>query len=118
MTTRQRAKIWLRNNFPEEVLNPMRSSKYFSDAGLWFFTFPARFFDDELAGHLNILCETAADRSQFHYLKVPFSFFRENEADFDIRLSGDFDLHISAKDHNWLIDERSNNISFRPYHKI
>lgn len=113
MTTRERAKRWLRNSHPAETASPLRTSKYFSNPGIWYFTFPVRFFHDDMQGYLNMLCETPTGQNQFHFLKVPFSFFRENRDEFDIRRSGDnFDLRISARANNWLIDERGNNVSF------
>ena len=117
MTTRKRAKKWLRKNYPTETSNYLRTSKYFSDLKIWYFTFPTKFFEAGMEGYVNILCETRTDQDQFHYLKVPFSFFRENKDEFDIRESRDkFDLRISAKAGNWLTDERSiSNVSFRPF---
>ena len=118
MTTRERAKKWLQNNHPLENSNLLRASKYFADPQIWYFTFPEIFFEADMQGYLNILCETRTDPNQFHYLKVPFSFFRRNRDKFNIRKGGaKFDLHISAKANNWLIDERSNNVSFVPFEK-
>ncbi|HFQ79913.1 MAG TPA: hypothetical protein ENK33_00890 [Desulfobacterales bacterium] len=44
---------------------------------------------------------------QFHFLKVPFTFFRDNQIKFDIRATGQkFDLHISAKKEiGWRVKE-------------
>lgn len=112
MPTRQRAIAWIRNNYPAEATNHSRSSRFFSEDGIWFFTFPATFFDAEMQGCLNILCEKSTNINEFHYLKVPFSFFRENQERFDIRPTGDvFDLRISGRERNWLVDERSENNS-------
>ena len=53
---------------------------------------------------------------QFHYLKVPYSYFQENRDNFDIRSTGDkFDLHISAKKYSWLVCERGSGICFREF---
>lgn len=35
---------------------------------------------------------------------------------FDVRATGDlFDLHISGNNDNWLVDERSDNVTFAPF---
>jgi hypothetical protein len=91
----------------------LRSSRFYPESEIWFFTFPSTFFDVGLEGSLNILCEVQADSNNFLYLRVPFSFFRENREKFNIRSTGDkFDLHISAKKKNRFVDERSDNVTF------
>lgn len=118
MSIRDLAKTWLSENHPGEVSNDMRASKYYPSKDIWFFTFPSTYFEAARSGHLNILLQHESDFRQFHYLKVPFSFFRENRQKFDIRASGNkFDLHISAKKRDWLVCERSNGVSFREHEK-
>jgi len=114
--TRQRALSWLQENRPAELINATRTSRHFPEQQIWFFTFPSTFFNDDIQGYLNILCEMRNNIYEFHYLKVPFSFFRENHERFDIRPTGKvFDLRISGKEENWLMDERGNNISFAQF---
>ena len=113
MTIRKYAKQWLEVNHPSDVSNTLRASKHYPEKDIWFFTFPASYFDPARAGNLNVLLQFKDDPSQFHFLKVPFSFFTDNQSRFDVRAKGDkFDLHISAKQKNWLICERSSGISF------
>lgn len=108
MTIRSTAKDWLRLHHPMESSHEVRSSKYYIDHELWFFTFPATFFGDKKSGYVNILLQDRIDPGEFHYLRVPFAFFRQNKSKFDVRSKGDkFDLHISAKAGSWLTDERS-----------
>ncbi len=60
-----------------------------------------------------MLCEMQANRNNFHYLRVQFSYFRENRERFNIRATGDkFDLPISGKRQNWLVDERIDHVTF------
>ena len=116
MSTRELAKKWLKKNHPADINNTLRASKYYPEKDIWFFTFPCSYFDPGKAGNLNILLQDEHNPEQFRFLKVPFSFFRDNRDKFDIRASGDkFDLHISAKRRNWLVCERSKNISFSKY---
>ncbi len=116
MSIREQAKQWLTQNHPAECLNTLRTSKYYPEKDIWFLTFPVSYFDSGKPGNLNILLQYEHEPKQFYFLKVAFSFFRENQDNFDIRAKGDmFDLHISAKKGNWLSCERSNNISFREY---
>jgi hypothetical protein len=116
MTTRQRALDWIKQHHPSQAANPLRTSKYFPDREIWFFTFSSDFFESESQQSLNILCEEPSNNGKFRYLKVPFSFFREHREKFDIRSTGDkFDLHISAKKKNWLTDERSRGVTFAQF---
>ncbi len=113
MTVRQQAIEWIRSHNPSEASNPLRTSRFYPEKEIWFFTFPSAFFDDGKEGHLNILCQKQANTNDFYYLKVPFSFFRENHDKLNVRASGEnFDLHISGKKRNWLVDERSDDVNF------
>lgn len=112
MSTTTKAKNWLNNTFHSEI----RSSKYYPEKDIWFFTFPASFAEDGKHGYLDMLLQDKEDLEKFNYLRVPFSFFSENKQNLDLRSSEDsFDFHISAKEKNWLACERSNDISFKEF---
>jgi len=113
MTNREYAKQWLKINYPSDTSYKLKSSKYFSSKDIWFLTCPTTYFEPEKQGYICILLQYENTRSKFHYLKVPYSFFRNNKNNLNIRRSNDkFDLHISAKQRNWLDCERSNGVSF------
>jgi hypothetical protein len=112
-TTKNQALIWLNKNHPMDLGNILHASKFHPDQEIWFFTLPTTYFNQNNVGNINILCENQTKGNEFYFLKVPFSFFRENQEKFAIRKKGaKFDLHISAKKRNWMIDERSNIINF------
>lgn len=116
MNIREQAKLWIKQNHPADASNALRVSKYYPEKDIWFFTFPSSYFDSGKSGNLNILLQYENEPERFHFLKVPFSFFRDNQTKFDVRATGDkFDLHISAKKRNWLTCERSQNVCFREY---
>ena len=116
MSTRERAKAWMRKNHPNELNSILRTSKYYPERAIWFLTFPTSYFDKEKWDHINILLQFEKEPDQFHYLRVPFPFLRNNQTKFDIRSSGDkFDLHISAKQRNLLVDERSKGVGFKKF---
>jgi len=116
MSVREIAKAWMRKNHPNELNSMLRTSKYYPEQGIWFFTFPTSFFDEKKSGHIDMLLQFEKEPDQFHHIKVPFDFLRKNQTKFDIRSSGDkFDLHISAKQRNWLIDERSKGVGFNEF---
>lgn len=113
MGIRGMAKAWLQDNHPEFSANKLRTSKYFHDRDIWFFTFPRDYLDKNREGSVNMLLQQKDDVTQFYLLVVPYSFFHDNKSNLNIRSSGDqFDLHISAKKHNWLQCERSKGVSF------
>lgn len=116
MTTKERARVWLRSNHPQKMQNMLRVSKFFPEKEIWFFTFPGTYFESNKIGCVNILCESESNINDFRFLEVPYAFFRENQGKFNTRSNGSkFDLHISAKGKNWMIDERSENVSFRQF---
>jgi hypothetical protein len=113
MTIRPQAIKWLKTHHPSEKTNPVRTSRFYPGKEIWFFTFPATYYESGKVGTLNILCQKQSGSDDFHYLKVPFSFFENNKAKLDVRKSGKyFDLHISGKTKNWLVDERSDNVDY------
>lgn len=121
MSIREIAKAWMRKNYPNELSSIMkreqtlRASKYYPGQGIWWFTFSTSYFEKNI-GHIDILLQFEKEPDQFHYLKVPFDFLRNNKTKFDKRSSGDkFDLRISAKQCNWLIDERSKGVGFNQF---
>ena len=120
MNIRQTAEHYLRDNHPELISREieMRASKYHENEDLWFFTFPIDYFDLKWKDAvLAMLLQQKIDKSRFHVLKVPFSFFREQEHKFSIRRPRTkFDLHISAKKYKWLVDDRSKGkVSFKDF---
>ena len=116
MTIRQQAILWLKKHHPSQILNPLRTSRFYPEREIWFFTFPSTFFDAKMEGHVNVMCETQDNDSNFIYLKVPFSFFMEHRGEFNVRANGEkFDLHISGKKKNWLVDERSDGVTFAEF---
>jgi hypothetical protein len=116
MSVRETAKAWMKKNYPNELNGVLRVSKYYPEQDIWFFTFPTSFFDKTKSGHIAMLLQSEKDSNQFHYIKVPFDFLRKNQTKFDIRSSADkFDLHVSAKQRNWLIDERSKGVGFTEF---
>jgi hypothetical protein len=116
MKTKDYAEEWLEQHNCSVNSKSIRVSKYYPGKNIWFLTLPASFFDFGKKGELNILLQNENTKEQFHYLKVPFSFFMKNKQKFDVRASGEqFDLHISAKVHNWMVCERSDGINFREF---
>lgn len=117
MTIRNEAIKWLKVNFPKEINNQTRTSKFFPERDLWFFTFPISFFEKNDWQFLNIICEHDKISNDFYFIKVPFKFIKENKNNFSIRSDGgQFDLHISAKAYEKFIEKRSKNpINFKQY---
>lgn len=113
MTTRATSKVWLAKHFPRETNAPLRTSKYYQQQELWFFTLPSTLFASSGQGHLLFLLQKSEDPNSYHLLRVPLTFLRENRAKFDLRQAGDkFDLHISSKTTKWLVDLRSKGVDW------
>ena len=104
---------WLRQHHPDMVGDTTRSSKLHPKQ-LWWFTLPSEWFDTDM-GYLNMLLQQEEDGADFYFLRVPFSFFADNQGSFDVR-GEEFDLHISARQHNLLQDTRgTGRISFAEF---
>jgi len=113
---RRRAKNWMSKNCPTEHPNEMHASTYDPKKEEWFFTFPCSYFEEGKTGCLYMFLQYGNDEHRFRYLKVPFSFFRENKEKFTVRKTAPkFDLHISAKERNWLVDKSGDQVSFHEY---
>jgi hypothetical protein len=113
MSTRSRAADWLAKAYPSEVANLMKSSKYFKEPELWFLTCPSAYLASPLPGHLIVVLEHENIPDTYHVLKVPFAYFREHKAKFDLRKKLDkFDLHLSARSSSWLRDLRGDGVEF------
>ena len=52
MTTKEKAHRYMKANYSNESIKDCRSSKFYSDSDLWFFTFPVSYFDDDRKGSL------------------------------------------------------------------
>jgi hypothetical protein len=128
MNVRQAASQWMKDHYPNQQLKQdykgssqglLRTSKYISELEEWFITGRTDYFDKGREGVLLFLLQQENDLEQFHYLRIPFSFFRENQRKFEVRPDGkQFDLHISALKGSWLEVKRSNGISFRSFEQI
>ncbi len=116
LNTKDYAKVWLAQHDSSVEGRSFRVSKYYPEKDIWFLTLPVSYFDHGKEGDLDILLQNEHANNQFHYLKVPFAFFTDNQQKFDLRSSGErFDLHISAKIKNWLSCERSDGVNFREF---
>jgi hypothetical protein len=116
MNIRNASLGWLRQHYPAEMTSTVRSSKYYPEHELWFLTLPSDYLSGSNAGNLIILLQERGDPKSFHFLRVPFSFLRNNKQNFDLRSGGDkFDLHISAKAPKWLVEIRGRGVDFNPF---
>ena len=108
MTTRTNAFIWLRKYFPNDFENTTFVSKYHVPTESWFFTLPTSLFDKGANEDINILCQSNKDETSYYFIKVPASFFIQYKQYLCIRKGGNkFDLHLSAKQKDFLTDKRS-----------
>ena len=125
MSVRQAASQWIKDHYPNQQLKQcykgssqglLRTSKYFKELEEWFITGRVDYFDEGREGELLFLLQHENDIGQFHYLRIPFSFFKDNQRKFEVRADGiQFDLHISALKGSWFEVKRSHGISFRSF---
>jgi hypothetical protein len=113
-TIRQRAKAWLESSVPNSARISYRSSKYFDDGDIWFFTIPIDVIEGDES--VNLLLEKKEPSDGFELLEIPPAFLKQNLSKIRVRKSKDkFDLHISAKEPSWLVDIRGDGLSFSPF---
>ncbi|GGO80970.1 hypothetical protein GCM10011348_18890 [Marinobacterium nitratireducens] len=116
--TRNLALNWLKKNYPEDRHDYIKSSKYFYDCDIWYFTCPISYLDGDKGRTIAFLLQNKDKAEDFHYIRVPRAYLIENKDKLDIRQNGQkFDLRISGKSINWFMCERSKNLCFRQFEK-
>lgn len=116
MSMRSTALAWLAKNFPAEPKGQIRSSKYYEQDNVWFLTLPTSFLIDPTPGNLLVLLQHEGLPQEFHLLRIPFEFLRENKSKFDVRTGGElFDISISANKLRWMTDLRRKEINFSEF---
>ncbi len=62
---------------------------------------------------IHLVCQIAPNKSAFHYLKVPVTYFREQLQKMCVLDNGKANLFLSAEPENMFVDERGNgSVSF------
>ncbi|MDZ4809818.1 MAG: hypothetical protein SGI96_16375 [Bacteroidota bacterium] len=120
MSIRNKALKWFAAKHGK-VDSPIYTSKFFlpdeswPKKSVWFPQIPVKVINSNLSGYINIFCEVAPDKNDFHYLRVPAKFLHSHLEKFG-KLNGKIALYLST-DTKWLfIEERGEgNLNFKNF---
>lgn len=111
MSIRSQALQWFRSKFGAPY-GKICSSKFYQPEEsrtrdeTWWLEFPIGDLDEN--NEIHLLCQVAPNSDDFHYLKVPASFFQEQLKNLDVRDGNKISLYLSPKPSNMFVDERGN----------
>ncbi len=88
MSIRKDATEWFNNKYGKSEDKTYSSKFYLPHESwpkkeVWWFVIPLNILEDK-EKFINLLCQVAPLENEFHYLKVPVSFFKTNMDKFDI----------------------------------
>ena len=99
---------------------PTYTSKYYQPEeswpkeNVWWPQIPIKAIDSKKTGYINILCQVAPNKNDFHHLKVPTKFFNEHLKKFHRLNDKIVDLYLSADPTRLFIEERGDgSLNFR-----
>lgn len=110
MSIRSDALRWFFTTFGD-TKNKIYTSKYYTPeeswpkTQVWWLQISFNSIDRSLFDYVNIVCQVAPNKNNFHYLKVPTKFLQEHLGKFH-RLEGKISLYLSADPKRLFIEER------------
>jgi hypothetical protein len=120
MSIRQQAIQWCERKYGK-IKGPIYTSKFYlpeeswPKVSVWWPQVPISIVEENLAGHINILCEAEPNEIRFYYLKVPSKFLIEQLDKF--HLIGDIiSLYLSTDPQRMFIELRGKgNLDFSEF---
>jgi hypothetical protein len=104
------ARKWFKENFKDDN-NKVYTSKYYTPqeswpkTHVWWLQFPLTAIDTNQYDYVNLICQVAPGKNDFHYLKVPSKYLQEHLKKFH-RIEEKISLYLSAHPDNLFIEER------------
>ena len=91
--------------------NKLYTSKYYTPeeswpkTRVWWFQIPPTAIDIKFYEYVNLVCQIAPNKNDFHYLKVPTKFLQEHLEKFH-RVADKISIYLSANPNTLFIEER------------
>ena len=104
------ARKWFKEKFTNDQ-NKVYTSKYYTPVEswpkthLWWLQIPLYAIEIIQYDHVNLICQVAPGRNDFHYLKVPTKFINEHLENFH-RIGEIISLYLSANPDTLFVEER------------
>lgn len=104
------ARKWFKENFRNDK-NKIYTSKYYTPeeswpkTHVWWFNLPLNAIDISKYPYVNLICEAAPGKNDFHYLKVPSKYLNEHLEKFH-RIEEKISLYLSANPNTLFVEER------------
>jgi hypothetical protein len=118
MSIRTLARLWYETKYGKAI-DSTYSSKYYlpeeswPKKSVWWFQIPINVTEKNQSDHINLLCQVSPNENNFHYLKVPTKFFRENLAKFHF-VDDKISIYLSTDTKRLFVEERGEgNLDFQ-----
>jgi len=104
------ARRWFLSKYGE-TKDKIYSSKYYlpeeswPKTHVWWLQIPTTAINAQRYGYVNLLCQVAPGKDEYHYLKVPTKFMNEHLKKFDF-IENKISLYLSANPNRLFIEER------------
>ena len=105
------ARRWFLSNYGVDK-NKIYTSKYYlpeeswPKTHVWWLQIPIKVIDSTQGDYINLICQVAPNKMDFHYLKVPITYLQEHLDKFDIVQKKMIHLYLSADPHKLFVEER------------
>ena len=104
------ARIWFLSKYKNDE-NKIYTSKFYTPdmswpkTNVWWFQVPLSSINMNLYDHVNLVCQAAPNKNEFHYLKVPTKYFHEHLKKFH-RIKEIISIYLSAEPVKLFEEER------------
>ena len=104
------ARNWFLSKYKNDT-NKLYTSKFYTPkeswpkTNVWWLQIPLRAIDMDLYDHVNLVCQAAPNKNDFHYLKVPTNYLNEHLKKFH-RINEIISIYLSAEPGKLFIEER------------
>jgi hypothetical protein len=110
MSIRSVAFQWLKSNYGE-VSGKIYTSKYYlpeeswPKEHVWWLQIPLKVIEAKQNSFINLICQVAPNKSEFHFLKVPTDYFHKHLKNFHI-VEEKASLYLSADPKDLFVETR------------
>jgi hypothetical protein len=104
------ARRWFLSKYGKDK-NKIYTSKYYTPkeswpkTHVWWLQVPTAAINTKQYEHVNLLCQVAPGKNEYHYLKVSTSFMNEHLEKFDF-IGDKISLYLSANPNTLFVEER------------
>jgi hypothetical protein len=111
MSIRSGALQWFKSKYKNDNSKVYTSKYYLPEESwpkthVWWLQIPLKALNTLNGNYINLICQAAPNSSDYHYLKVPVKYFREQIDKFDIVQDKMIHIYLSADTNKLFLEER------------